>query len=200
MSASKLGKSWAELSQLAVVLCSALGGFLLPPPAGFLASQGLAWPRLAQFIVSVMAGLLIVAGARRRRARDAALWARWAIASLALALAALFGYFYLVEVRTCRYYTNLVIIGSELTQHAGAYAARHSVSSCEELLKLFTGRSGEIWTRGSLIQSELALALSYIAVMPLLAGAAITTLQAVHCSRATSGAIPHARRARTVRP
>jgi hypothetical protein len=200
MTANKLERSWLGLSQLAVVLCAALGGFLLPPPAGFLAAQGAAWPKLAQFIVSVMAGLLIVAGARRRGARDARLWARWALCSLALALSALFVHFYLVETLSCRYYTTLVVAGSELTEQAARYAAAHAVSSCEELLKLYAGHAQDIWTRRSLVLNELALGLSYVAVVPLFAGSAITTLQALLCSRAQRAALPRARRVRPARP
>jgi len=178
MSLAKL--TWMELSQLGVVILSSFGGFLLPPPS-FLDAGTRPWP--TQFIVAVTGGLLVVAGRRWRRKRDTPIWVGVALGTLGAALIGLVVHRLLVDTWTCRYYGAVYITGSELTPYAAEYSSEHSFPSCEELLKVFTGRREEIWTRASLVRNELLLVLSYVLVVPLLAASAIATLQAVSCSR-----------------
>ncbi len=175
--------SWTELSQLGVVILSSFGGFLLPPPS-FLDASTRPWP--TQFIVAVTSGLLVVAGRRWRRKRDTRIWVGAALGALGAALISLVAHRWLVDTWTCRYYGALYTTGSDLTPYAAEYSRDNSLPSCEELLKAFTGRREEIWTRASLVRNELVLALSYVTVVPLLAASAIATLQAVSCSRRPS--------------
>lgn len=172
--------SWTELAQLGVALLAALGGFLLPPPA-FLEPSAAHWP--TPFLVLILTGLLLVAGRRRRSRSDTRLWVMMALGSLTLALGSLLAHRLLLDTRTCGYYGTVRVIGLTLTGDAVEYLRESPVPSCEELLKVFTGRVEEIWTRASLAQSRLILALSYVCVAPLLAACAVATLQAVSCSR-----------------
>lgn len=181
MSARKL--TWTELSQLGVVILSSFGGFLLAPPS-FLEPSTRPWP--TQFIVAVTSGLLVVAGRRWRRKRDTRLWVGVALGALGAALIALVAHRILIDTWTCRYYGAVHIVGSDLTAYAAEYSNENAHPSCEELLKIFTGRREEIWTRASLVRNELFLVLSYITVVPLLAACGIATLQAVSCSRRPS--------------
>jgi hypothetical protein len=181
MSARKL--TWTELTQLGVLILSSFGGFLLPPPS-FLEPSTRAWP--THFIVAVTGGLLVVAGRRWRRNADTPMWVGVALGSLVAALIGLVAHRLLIETWTCRYYGEVYITGSDLTPYAAEYSSEHPLHSCEELLKTFTGRRAEIWTRASLVRNELLLVLSYVAVVPLLAACAIATLQAVSCSRRRS--------------
>lgn len=179
-SRSSLAPSWTELCQLGVALLSSLGGFLLPAPA-FLAQSAAHWP--TQFVVLIATGLLVVAGRRHRSKADTRLWVSVAVGSLALALLGLIAHTLLVDTRTCGYYGTVRVIGLQLTHDASEYLRDDPLPTCEELLKVFTGRTEEIWTRASLAQSELLLTLSYVCVVPLLAACAIATLQAISCSR-----------------
>jgi hypothetical protein len=179
-SQSSLAPSWTELSQLSVALLAALGGFLLPPPA-FLSRSAAYWP--TPLVVLVATGLLLVAGRHRRGPAHTRLWVQLALGSLALALGSLLAHRWLLDTHTCGYYGKVRVIGQQLTSNAAEYLRESPVPSCEELLKVFTGRVEEIWTRSSLAQSELLLTLSYVCVVPLLAACAIATLQAVRCSR-----------------
>lgn len=172
--------TWTELSQLGVAVLSAFGAFLLPTPS-FLESSTRAWP--AQFIVVVVTGLLVVAAQSRRGLEHTRFWVGVAVGALSLALVALVAERWLLDAWTCRYYGSVRVIGTELSTSAAEYLSEHAQSSCEELLKAFTGRSEEIWTRASLARSELVLALSHLCVAPLLAACGIATLQAVSCSR-----------------
>lgn len=175
-----LAPSWTELCQLGVALLSSLGGLLLPPPA-VLQQSAAHWP--TQLIVLVATGLLMVAGRRHRSKAATRLWVSVALGSLLLALLGLVAHRLLLDSRTCGYYGGVRIIGVELTRDAAEYLQGDPLPSCEELLKVFTGRVEEIWTRASLAQSELLLTSSYVCVVPLLAACAIATLQAIHCSR-----------------
>lgn len=175
-----LAPSWTELAQLGVALLAALGGFLMPPPA-FLEGSAAHWP--TPLLVLIATGLLLVAGRRRRSHADTRLWVWVALGSLALALGSLIAHRLLLDTRTCGYYGSVRIIGLTLTGDAAEYLRESPVPSCEELLKVFTGRVEEIWTRASLAQSRLVLALSHVCVAPLLGACAVATLQAVRCSR-----------------
>jgi hypothetical protein len=182
MNLQALTNRWVELSQLGIVLMSSVGGLLLPPPAGFVADSA-AWPKLAQFVVTIMSGLVLVVAQKRRRKRDANIWVGTALGALGIALCGLFGHRLLIDALTCRYYTEVRIAGSALTAHAAAYLHTHPVATCEDLLKAFAGHADQIWTRRSLSRAQLMLALSYISVVPPFAVCAIATLQAMQCSR-----------------
>jgi hypothetical protein len=136
-----------------------------------------------QFIVVVVTGLLVVAAQRRRAAADTRFWVAVALGALGLAVSSLLAHRFLADAWTCRYYGSLRVVGWELTADAAEYLRDNPLPSCEELLKVFTGRREEIWTRASLSKSELILTLSYLCVVPLLAACAVATLQAVSCSR-----------------
>ena len=177
-----LAPSWIELSQLGVALLAALGAFLMPPPA-FLQQSAAHWP--TPFLVLAVTGLLLVAARRRRSQADTQLWVWVALGSLLLALGSLLAHRLLLDTHTCAYYGSVRVIGLSLTSDAAEYLRESPVSSCEELLKVFTGRVEEIWTRASLAQSRLVLTLSYVCVAPLLAASAVATLQAISCSRET---------------
>ena len=52
-------KSWTVLTQAAVWVLGVIGGFLLPPPVGAWPGEEKVWLRLAQFVVTVMIGLVL---------------------------------------------------------------------------------------------------------------------------------------------
>lgn len=176
-----LAPSWTELCQLGVALVAALGGLLLPPPK-FLEQSTAHWP--TPLLVLITTGLLLVMGRRRSSQLDTRLWVMLALGSLVLALGSLLAHRLLLDTHTCGYYGSVRVIGLTLTSDAAEYLRESPVPSCEELLKVFTGRVEEIWTRASLAQSRLLLTLSYVCLVPLLAACAIATVQAVSCSRA----------------
>ena len=103
--------------------------------------------------------------------------------ALLLAIMAFFGYRYVTSTRTCAYYDQWKIIGSELSADAIDYERDHPRASCEELLKAFTGDVKEIWSETSLRGSEFLLSITYLSVLPLLTVASIASLQAYRCSR-----------------
>jgi len=180
MNPRRLSQRWMELTQLGVALLSAFSGLLLAPPR-FLDSGTRLWP--AHVALSMTSGLLLVAARRWHRGCDTRRWAGAAMGALGAALVSALVHRLLVDAWTCRYYGSIRVVGSELTPHAADYLREASLRTCEELLKVFTGRRAEIWTRASLVRNELLLLLSYVCIVPLLAASAIATLQALCCSR-----------------
>jgi hypothetical protein len=184
---TKLKDSWAELTQVGVVIMSTIGGFLLPPPAGFTGPNDASWPKLAQFVVTVFTASLIVIGRKLNRKRHSVLWLSVSVSTLIVAMGGLFAYRYLTGIMTCPYYGEIRIVGSELTADAASFLKDQGQMSCETLLKNFTGEVEEVWTRASLVRAELLLGATYISVVPFLAICAIATLQAIRCSRVEGG-------------
>lgn len=160
----------AEAAQLGVVVASAWAGSLLPSPAA-LDPSARPWPTT---LAIALLGLFLVAAQRRWPAsfdsarRSAAL----SIACLVVGVAGIGLYIFLLESWTCHYYAQSRIVGSELTPYAAEYLRQDPATTCDELLKRFTGRADEIWTHSSSLARELtlsALHLSVLAALTLLA-------------------------------
>ena len=167
---SRVGLTGAEAAQLVVVLASAWAGSLLPAPST-LDPSARPWPAT---LAVMLLGLFLVAAQRRwptsfdAARRSAAL----AIGCLVLGIGGIGVYAYLVESWTCHYYAESRITGAELTPYAAEYLRQEPATTCEELLKRFTGRADEIWTRSSSLARELtlsALHLSILATLTMLA-------------------------------
>lgn len=160
----------AEAAQLGVVVASAWAGSLLPSPAA-LDPTAPAWP--TTLTVALLGVFLVAAQRRWPQGFDGA--RRSAMLSIACLVVGLGGrglYVFLAESWTCPYYGEARIVGGELTPYAAEYLRQDPATSCEELLKRFTGHADEIWTRSSSLPRELilsALHLSTLVALMLLA-------------------------------
>lgn len=170
--------SATELVQLGVIAASMGLGSLLPGPST-LDSTARPWPVA---VVVAMLGLALVAAQRRwphalsGRRGGAAL-----LGGLMAAVAGIAAYLYCVETWTCPYYAEVRITGAQLTTFAQRYVEQEPNLGCEELLKRFTGRSDEIWTRASSVPRELLLSALHLSVL------AALTLSALHTVRLLAG-------------
>src|SRR5262245_28123089 len=149
---------------LGLALLSIASAFLLPLPPGFQQLSRSFWPRLAQVIVTCLLFIvLFLFHSRGERPR----WRAMTLGAVAGGLASLFANFVVSTSFTCRYYDNSKIIGSTLTPIAADYLTRYSSSTCEDLIKAFTGHAEEIWTARSLWAAELAIGSFYALIAPL---------------------------------
>jgi MFS family permease len=174
--------TWGTLAGFGVFIFGIVGSFVLPPP-GWVSSAGdKPLVNLAQFVVSVLAGLILIFVHKWQRKKDLKRWALIAIGSLALSLAAYFSYQHFLDTRTCEYFEHSVVIGSAYTQQAQDYVRETVNTSCSMLLADFAGRPEDIWTQQSINRSRYILALSYITIMPLLTVCVIAVVQALYCA------------------
>ncbi len=176
-------KLQTEVGQISAALMTTIGGFLIPPPIGFLSTDVQMWPKVGGYVIGIITTLLIVIGQNTKQRRFTKTWFATTVIALLLAIMAFFGYRYVTSTRTCAYYDQWKIIGSELSADAIDYERDHPRASCEELLKAFTGDVKEIWSETSLRGSEFLLSITYLSVLPLLTVASIASLQAYRCSR-----------------
>jgi len=173
-------QSWALLAQSAIWISAVLAGFLLPPPAGTL-EESKVWVRFAQFIITILIGILLLLALRWNRKKELF---RWAIISLSLALAAacFFAYQIFAARWTVSYNNQRVVIGGQFSQIGRKYQQDHPNLTLEDLVFHFAGQVEKIWTRESLQQRRTLLAGMYVLAMPLFAVCIMSLLQAIQCA------------------
>ena len=187
-------KGWLVLAQGALWLAGILGGFLLPPPVGILASDEKTWLRLGQFIMAVVLGLLFFVSRRWRQPRHALWWSGTALLFLAAAVAMFFRYQQLTLAWTANYAGQRTVIGSVLTPLGQADTLRNPGISCDELIMDFAGKTEDVWTRNSINHRRLILAATYISCLPLFTICLIAVVQAVACGAQGAQEPGHKRR------
>jgi hypothetical protein len=173
--------SWLLLAQSAVWVLGIVAGFLLPPPVGA-EGEGKVWVRFAQFVVTVIVGLVLLAALRWQRKKDTWAWAAVSAATLILATGTFFGYQFCVAHWTARYDGSRVVVGAEQTALGREYQEQHPERTREEVVMDVAGEVTRLWTRGSIDRRRLALAALYVLAMPLFTVCIIATVQAVRCA------------------
>jgi hypothetical protein len=173
--------SWLLLAQSAVWVLGIVAGFLLPPPVGTEA-EGKVWVRFAQFVVTVIVGLVLLAALRWQRKKDTWRWAAVSASMLVLATGTFFGYQFSVAHWTARYDGNRVVVGAEQTALGREYQEQHPERTREEAVMDVAGAVTRLWTRESIDRRRLALAALYVLAMPLFTLCVIATVQAIRCA------------------
>jgi hypothetical protein len=174
-------KSWLVLAQGALWITGILGGFLLPPPVGVLASEEKVWLRLGQFIIAIVLGLVFFAARRWHQPRHALRWAGLGLLALAVAVGVFFLYQQLTLAWTGNYAGQKVVVGSVLTPHGRSYTQANRDISRDEWIKDMAGATDAIWTRQSINRRRLILAATYVCCLPLFTLCLIAVVQAIQC-------------------
>jgi hypothetical protein len=176
----KTGKVWAVLAQGAAWIVAIVGGFLFPPPVVTSEKDERIWIGLASFIITVLVGLMFIAGQRWKRKKYLARWGATSAVLLVLAIASFLAYQLLYSSRTCKYYDKLVVIGTEYTQEAVRFMEKQPDHSCEYLVKSVAGKVDDIWTKQSIDRSRMQLAIAYISCIPLFTLCIIAVVQSIY--------------------
>ena len=174
-------KSWTVLTQAAVWVLGVIGGFLLPPPVGASPGDEKVWLRLAQFVITILIGLIFIAAQKWRQKRHAKWWGAFSFGFLVLAISAFFCYQQFLYAWTANYDGQRVVVGSALTAHGKKYAEQNPDLSRDELLKHHTGLAEDFWTRESINRRRLFLAAAYIVCLPFFTVCLIAIVQAIRC-------------------
>ncbi len=190
--------SWLLLAQASIWLLGILTGFLLPPPVGA-ETESQIWVRFAQFVVTVIVGLILLAALRWQRKKHTLRWAGCSALTLLLATATFFGYQLCVASWTADYDGIRVVVGADLTSFGQRWREEHPEQTPEQIVKDLAGKVTKFWTRESVERRRLALATLYVLAMPLFTVCVIATVQAIRC--ASPDKPSHRRsRARKVKP
>jgi hypothetical protein len=174
-------KNWSVLTQAAVWVLSVIGGFLLPPPVGTSQGDAKVWLRLAQFVITIVIGLIFIAAQKWRQKRHAKWWWAFSLGFLVLAVSAFFGYQQFMYAWTCNYAGQRVVAGSVYTSHGKKYTDLNPSLSRDELLMEHAGLPEDLWTRESINRRRLALAATYILCLPLFTICLIAIVQSIRC-------------------
>ena len=174
------GRLWSLLAAGAAWIFAVIGGFLLPPPIGTSKEDQRIWPQLAAFIVTVLAGLMFVAGRRWNKRKHSGWWAIISAALLVLAIGSLLGYQSLSYSRTCKYNNRTVVIGTVYTQQALRFLENHPGRSSEYLVNAAAGKVEDVWTKESIDRARIQLAVTYISCIPLFALCIIAVIQSIY--------------------
>ena len=180
-------KSWLLLMQGALWVGGILGGFLLPPPVGILASEEKVWLRLGQFVIAIVLGLVFFAARRWHQPRYALRWAGLALLALVLAVGAFFLYQQLTLAWTGVYQGQKIVVGSVLTPHGVSYTKANADLSRDKWIEDMAGViEGSLWTRESIDRRRLILAATYVCCLPLFTLCLIAVVQAIQCGAPTT--------------
>ena len=174
-------KSWAMLAQAAVWVIGVIAGFLVPPPVGT-PDEGKVWVHFAQFAITIVIGLVLLAALRWNRGKHAFVWGGVSLMFLILGTAMFFNYQLFAERWTAQYNLQRVVIGSVFTPFGQDYHNQNPQFTRAQLVMDAGGQMEKIWTRESIEQRRIALAAMYVLAMPLFAVCIMSIVQAVHCA------------------
>ena len=189
----KSRESWILLAQSTIWIAAVIAGFMLPPPVGTL-DETRVWVRFAQFVITVLIGLLVLAALRWNRKKNSLGWAALSVVFLLLGTVAFFSYQLYAARWTVPYSNQRVVIGHTFTKEGSEYHDQNPNLTMEALVMHCAGKIENIWTRESLQQRRLLLAGLYIFAMPLFTICIVSVLQALQCAVASS---PRRRTARS---
>jgi predicted membrane channel-forming protein YqfA (hemolysin III family) len=176
-------RTWASLTKSGVWIAAVIGGFLLPPPVGAGQFGEANWTRLAQFVIVVVVGLILVFTSKYQSRKHAAGWALVAAGSIVIAVASLFAYLNFAEMWTTNYYGERLVVGTELTELGKDYETANKGVSTETRVEDFAGRVDTIWTRESIQSRRLTLGLAYLGTLPFFTLAILSVVQALNCAK-----------------
>jgi hypothetical protein len=177
--------SWWLLAQSTIWIAAVIAGFMLPPPVGTV-EETKVWVRFAQFVITVLIGLFVLAELRWNRKKDSLGWGSLSALFLVLGTAVFFSYQFFAARWTAPYSNQRVVIGDTFTQLGGQYHRENPNLTMEDLVMHYAGHIEKIWTRESLQQRRVLLAGLYILAMPLFTICIMSIVQAMQCAASSS--------------
>lgn len=186
-------KQGGLLIQAAIWVIGILGGFLLPPPVGGDSGDVRVWVRLAQFVITIFVGFLVLGAYFWNQKKHTIRWAAASFVALLLATTAFFGYQFFSDAWTVRYNSQKVVIGRTFTALGEANRQKDPGITNDVLLEDVAGAVEKIWTVESIRTRRLMLAGTYLVCMPLFTIALIAVIQAISCITGKATRKPAAR-------
>jgi hypothetical protein len=174
-------RTWLWTSQVAVWLVSLVLLFVVQPPRMVLDDAPGTIERFAQFMLTIVIGIVFALFSTRPRQGNR----NSVIASAVLLVIGvmLFGsYLYLTDHWTCGYPGGAMVSGATLLPAAAAYVSANPGLDCSQLMLDFGGQTQMIWPLGELSDRRLILAALFTAVILSFALAALFMIRALLAS------------------
>src|SRR5260221_2881445 len=126
----------------------------------------------------MLAGIFILARRRFRKQEHSLFWAGLAAILLLVTVVDYFWYFNLIDTRTERWHERTIVCGTELRPEIqNKYGPTIRKSLVRELLDDAAGDPQLIWTDQSIRASKDILCVSYLVIVPLIAGGSLGRFQ-----------------------
>ena len=175
---------WAMVGQFAAWLTGIVTAFVATPARLNLAEDGApATVRFVQFVVAVLAGLLLIAFRNRCERQHQRYWILGTIGCFLVGLAAFGSYEHLRHRWTCAQpgLPSVVIGSTYATAHAREFAARTGNSSCIVMLRDY-GENWEIWEEDEIKDRYMILNALFSAIIVAWSVTVMLLLQAWRCA------------------
>ena len=176
--------TWGTLAQFAAAILGMAGAFLADPPQLWPGAGQDAAVRFAEFLVTVLAGLLLIACWYWRGPQHLKRWTCvTAVAAIGGAVS-YFAYRFLFASWSCPYVTGKtpLVIGDRYTSIAEKYIQGHPGISCTILIQSDLGRTNDLWDTGEILFRYFTMCAVYLTVVTACTVAIMATIQALRCA------------------
>jgi hypothetical protein len=175
-------KHWARLIQVATWLSAVIAAFVFAPPIDVTSPANSGFEHFGKFVVVILVGLLSLP-IKKYGCKDHAMG--WGLCSIVLLITGTISFFYYDDLGskwTGKYEGDWYVIGSDLLPEAKALREHENISN-DDLLKAHHGDPIGISTGESIRSVSKWLRITYLLTIIAFAGATISMLQAVECSK-----------------
>jgi len=188
---SRFGKDgiWNILVEIVAWVGGIAGSFLLPPPVGPAETTKLN-EGLAQYLLAVLAGIVIVFALVKNKKHHWPYWLIPAALALILAVTGTFLYSSYWGKWVCLYShedpPRPVVIGEHETDQAKRTrqdARCKDVSNCNAILYCFGGKEYKIWNSDEIDQRRLILKGLYFSILPFVLISLMCVIQSIYCAK-----------------
>jgi len=177
---SQLGKireNWNLLSAVAVLIITAIGKFLRPPPADTNIRSFLV------FIVPLWVVMMLYFIFRWNKKKDAQMWLIVTLLSVIVICPCVIYYFHIERSWTAQYAGRKVITGSVYTERGEKYRKEHPDKSIKDIITDAAGKIEQIWTEDSINQRRTWMGIHYLFCGLLITTAMMAGTQIIYCMR-----------------
>lgn len=186
-------RTWGLLVQFACWIAIAIGKFVPEPPLTTLTAPSDARLRhFAQFLGTVLLGVLLVFCMKWRKKTHTKQWVAVTIAVAAFTVGVFFAERWIRPAWTCDYAGTTITIGTTLTRDAQEFRPKLlGKEQCGDFLAAYGGRPFDVWDRPESEQHYLVLSILMVSIWLGAASCIVTVTQAIRC--ATAGEEENAR-------
>jgi hypothetical protein len=183
-------RTWSLLVQFACWIAMAIGKFVPEPPLTTLtAPPDARLKHFAQFIATVLLGVLLVFCMKWRRKADRKPWVTVAMAVAVFTVGVFFAERGLRSAWTCDYSGTTITIGTTLTRDARDFRPKlGGKEQCGDFLAAYGGRPFDVWDRTESERHYLVLSILMVSIWLGAASCIVTVTQAIRCATASEGA------------
>lgn len=179
----RIDTQWKKLLPAATLIIGTIGNFWDTPPPDLGGDSPKALAHFAQFIVTILIGLMVLPMMKWCcRKTHAWLWGKVAAVALIAGIVAFFAYQHLLGQWTVTHGSRVLYVGTEVRQDVKEFVQNNPSMPKYELLEYAGWDPRNVWTEKSLLHRRLILSGVYILCTPLFAIAVVAVAQLMYCA------------------